>query len=1205
MSHEPSTDAWVLYEFSDRFLADLERGGARSVEHYLEVFPGRDAELRREYDELVAVHGVRSSEASGPRVVKRVGPYKLLHELGRGGQARVWLAEHLGLGRKVALKVLGSTLIGASTERRERFRREAELVARLEHPGICGVLEADLDALQPWIAMRYVPGETLSALLARERASYEAAGTDPRAHPIRGARLAERLLLLERIARALHAAHEAGVVHRDVKPGNLMTGTDGAPVVLDFGLAYDEEGQSALTRTGEVFGTPAYMAPEQIDGTDVDRRTDVYGMGVVCYEALTLSRPFADASSEALTKAIRSELPGDPLALNPALPRDVAVVLSAALEKEPARRYATALEFAEELRRVREFEPIVARPISVFGHLTRWSRRNPALAAGTLGSILLLSLALVVSLMFIRELRTERNAKEEALGLYEGAWFRDLAVARTATNPNEAVQLALAAAERDPGLASNRVLLDAIESQYELATLSAGDLQVAFVDISARGGHVATASFDGTTRIWDAHRAELLAELRGHSERVWCVHFDPSGERVVTASRDGTARIWRWREPDAVPLVLTGHAGELEWAEFSADGRRVVSASRDHEARLWDADDGRLLARLTGHAGNVSAARFCGTRYVLTFSGEPLAGAAAPESDSSARIFDAESGAQLGVLSGHTAALRSVAISPDQRLAVTTSDDSTARLWELDPLERGEAPRERHVFRLPGYVAAAHFHPDGRRLALSYDAGARVVDVESGALVYELADHDHRAVIDVAFDPQGRTLATAAFDNTVRLFDAADGHPIAICKGVPVRPRGLRWEPDGRWLVSWHTHAAVKVWYGPWRPFLSVVTPRAGPLASARYDPRGEQVLIAAADGRARLFEARSGEMRRMLDPGPELAARPALVGADFDGAGSQVVTTDALGTLTILDVASGGILLRREGTSAAPPAGFDAASGRVLFVGPSGAPELVDPASGASAVLRGQTGKIVSLTSARGSDGETRVACGTDARTVHCWILPAGETRSAVPVAWTFGPYETDNHKLTSVFNVCFSPDGRRLAATTQHQRTVVFESATGVEVARSVMATVGVVAFAGHGERLFTAGKWTGSVRLSSVPEHPQAEELGQIRLRDFPAWARSASYRCVAVAPSSRFVVAGSLDRTAKLWDLESLSCTSVYSGHTDAVVDIDFAPDGASFVTASLDGTARFWPIDLVQAGRGSLPRGGSIPSELSVPTPRRR
>jgi len=279
-----------VFDFIDEFLSDVEHRRELPLAHYLARYPRNQERVAREYLELrapdgsQAAFGEHDSPAHADRDpgrdgARRIGPYRCVREIGRGGQGAVFLAEDTRIARRVALKVLAARFDGVSEERLKRFRREAEVVARLEHPNICSIYDADLDGDTPWIAMRFVEGRTLAEILSSARRSAASSSADPAdalnatrtpatdatnsTWPPRSAIDVHRVLhLFERCARALHAAHEAGVVHRDVKPGNIVVAHDGAPVLLDFGLARDEQSDvGELTQAGDVFGTPAYMSP--------------------------------------------------------------------------------------------------------------------------------------------------------------------------------------------------------------------------------------------------------------------------------------------------------------------------------------------------------------------------------------------------------------------------------------------------------------------------------------------------------------------------------------------------------------------------------------------------------------------------------------------------------------------------------------------------------------------------------------------------------------------------------------------------------------------------------------------------------------------------------------------------------------------------------------------------------------------------------
>lgn len=389
-----------------------------------------------------------------------LGDYQIIREIGRGGMGVVHLARQRCLGRLVALKILPAEFT-SDPLRLERFHREAEVISRLDHPSIVPVFSVGEDGGTHYIAMKFLEGETLDRVIFARRpppapAEDGAGDSDtlvlpreegvpppeerrrperPAIHPKFRAITAEsepgwvsRILRIgEKVARALHHAHDQGVIHRDVKPGNILLDAHGHPWLLDFGLVRDLSGDS-LTHTDNFLGTAWYMAPEQIrhDRGPADHRVDVYALAVTLYELLTSRRPFDYRSPDTLFHAIVNEEPVPPRRLNPRLPRDVDTVLLKAMSKRSADRYATAEAFADDLRRVRGFEPIVARPETATGRARRWVRRNPALAAAILFGVL--SFVGMIEVSVYRDILDERRrsaALESADEAYDHGSFRD------------------------------------------------------------------------------------------------------------------------------------------------------------------------------------------------------------------------------------------------------------------------------------------------------------------------------------------------------------------------------------------------------------------------------------------------------------------------------------------------------------------------------------------------------------------------------------------------------------------------------------------------------------------------------------------------------------------------------------------------------------------------------------------------------------
>ncbi len=345
----------------------------------------------------VAELGDHATPAALPQ---RIGPFRILGRLGRGGSGVVYHARQDDPPREVALKLLRS--LGVSDETHRRFRGEAQLLGQLEHPGIARLLDSGVVDLghgpEPWLALELVPGLPLHHFVRARKLS-----------------LPERLRLLADVCDAVHHAHVRGIVHRDLKPANVLVREDGTPAVLDFGLARELEPTDSRTtmhtREGDVLGTLAYTSPEQLGGhTDlVGARSDVYSLGALAYEALTGVVPL-DVGALPVLEAARTVREDEPAPLrtrDPELPEDLGVVVAKALEKEPSRRYANAGEFGRDLRRVLAGDPVEARPPSAWYRARRFARQNRAFVGGLLAVLVALSLGLIVStsLYFEKEQR--------------------------------------------------------------------------------------------------------------------------------------------------------------------------------------------------------------------------------------------------------------------------------------------------------------------------------------------------------------------------------------------------------------------------------------------------------------------------------------------------------------------------------------------------------------------------------------------------------------------------------------------------------------------------------------------------------------------------------------------------------------------------------------------------------------------------------
>ena len=314
-----------------------------------------------------------AANAFTAKLLGELGDYELLEEVGRGGQGVVFRARQKSLHRIVALKVIG---LGqwATKAHLKRFRLEAEAAASLDHPCIVPIYEVGERDGQCYFSMKFVEGGQLDEVVKQAPMS-----------------IRQAVELIAKVARTVHYAHEHGILHRDIKPGNILLDAKGEPHLTDFGLARLVESESTVTRTLEVLGTPSYMSPEQAAGNNakVTSTTDVYGLGAVLYQLLAGHPPFAGGTTYETIKLLLETEPRPPRLWNPKVDRDLSTICLKCLDKDPQRRYSSALALAEDLERWLRHEPIQARRTGVFGRGKKWLQRNPT-AAG----IAVLSLAL-------------------------------------------------------------------------------------------------------------------------------------------------------------------------------------------------------------------------------------------------------------------------------------------------------------------------------------------------------------------------------------------------------------------------------------------------------------------------------------------------------------------------------------------------------------------------------------------------------------------------------------------------------------------------------------------------------------------------------------------------------------------------------------------------------------------------------------------
>jgi WD40 repeat protein/serine/threonine protein kinase len=1136
------------------FHAALELDSADQRSGYLDAACGDEAELRRRVEALLR----RYAEAEGPldrpaikqaatseellteRPGTRIGPYKLLQQIGEGGMGIVFMAEqHEPIRRKVALKIIKPGM--DSQQVVARFEAERQALALMDHQSIAKVLDAGTtENGRPFFVMELVHGAPITQYC-----------DDHHLTPKR------RLELFLPVCHAVQHAHQKGIIHRDLKPSNMLVCLyDGVPVpkVIDFGVA-KATGQSLTERTmftqfGTLVGTLEYMSPEQAEMSQlgIDTRSDVYSLGVLLYELLTGTTPLQrhrlrDAGFDEIRRLIREEEPPkpstrlstsgvalaaisaqrqtEPAKLARLVRGELDWIVMKALEKDRTRRYETANGLARDVERYLHDEPVEACPPTAGYRLHKFARKHQKLlvSAAAFAALLLLGVAgstwqAVRATQAEEQAVAERDEKEQARRAE--AEQRDAAVLneQLAQQERDTAQL-----QRDEARALNhqlqRTLYAAHMNLAQHAWEAGGPERVRELleQHRPKAGESDLRGFE-----WDylfrLSHADLLTLKTGGGISV---AYSPDGKRLASggSAREGLVKVWDAQSGQEL------HALEDAGYDmaFSPDSKRLATTGKS-EVKVWDVQTGQLLLKFKKEFD-----------WGLAYS--PDGKRLASPGKSEVKVWDAQTGQELLALKGHTERVNSVAFSPDGRRLASASNDKTLRVWD--------AQTGQELLALKGHtdgLESVVFSPDGKRLAsASDDKTVKLWDAQTGQELLSIKGHTGE-VRSVAFSPDGKRLASGAEDKTVKVWDAQTGQELGVLKGHNRAVSSTVFSPDGKRLASASYDWTVKVWDVQTDQKPSKFQGAAGSsVASVAFSPDGKRVV---SGGKGR--------------PGPrpgEVKVREAQTGQELftlQGHTAEVTTVAYSPDGKRLASGSGTWDDTKQAYVAGDVRVWDALTGQQLLL-------LKGPAALIHCVAFSPDGK--------------RLATGGDTLDATKQHIVAGEVK--VWDAQTGRELLTLKRSKRSANSVAFSPDGKRLASAgggLAGSEFKVLDAQTGEELltCEGNLDLIRSMAFSPDGKRLASAGGWQyPTVRIWDAQT---GKELLTCK-------GHTDAIGSVAFSPDGKRLASADSGGGVKVWDAQTGQELLTLRGHAKEAHGVAFSPDGHRLASGSGDGTVTIW------------------------------
>lgn len=1101
------------------------------------------------------VHELSSADSlSDGIIVKYFGNYELIQVLSSGGMGVVYKARQMRLNRIVAVKMLLPNLVD-NEERLARFRIEAQAVASLLHPNIVAIHEVGEHGRYHYFSMDYVPGGDLAKRTKGRPLEPSVAAT-----------------YVRKIADAVHHAHQRGILHRDLKPGNVLVDENDEPQVTDFGIAKLLNAPGDLTHSGQLMGTPGFMSPEQVDPRrgEATIASDVYSLGAILYYLLCGRAPFKGETIPATLLSILNESPVPIHELHPSVPRDLETIALRCLQKEPGKRYLHAREVAAELERYLRHEPIKARPVSTLERFHLWYRREPTLAILS-GVTACLVLAIGIgSRMAIDRINRERGEQSKE---------RDKATKALNQNSLDAIESMFSSGDSDSAIAqlasllrrepSNRVAAERLQFALTQRNFAPEfeELRIPLMNLSAArfssdDMFALTVEAGNRLKIWDLKTRRQMHETITDSCLVTCVDFSPDN-RLVAIGVGFYAPNGKSATRREVNLldVTTGKrvAGPINKGRdtisvsFSRDGKQIATISEEG-ARVWDVQTGQAIS------GNLAEGRVLTVATLSPNGARLLTGSM----DGNARIWDTVSGKPLTPPLPHPAPVSVAEFSSDGLRILTASShrlqrglgrfldtrtegttkrlSSEVKLWNA---ETGQLISE-SLHHNAG-IYCAHFSPDGELVvSASLDQTVRVWDGRTGEAITDVMHH-REAIISAEFSPNGQWIVTASQDRTARLWEARTGLPVA----EPIRHEGplagFHFLSDNRSLCTADMLLGLRTWEIRTAKELNAILWHDSFITATSVSPDGKRVVTSSYDCIVRVWDSQQGT--QVMHP---INLGSTVRDARFTMDGSKIATVDQ-SSARLFDAITG-----KELNNIPLPLNpqqsvrWNAQGNRLIIVSQDGQALIWDIHTGKKMTL--PESNFTSLLSAEFSpDGLWAITISVDK--LQLWDAMTG---SPMKLQW--------NDVVGRAYSPEFSPDSTQILIPCSDRTARIWELRTGKQVVVLKHEDMVYSAhFSADGKKVITASQ----NGVAKIWDSASGRTLT-------PPLKHSAALSLAVFSPDGIRAVTGSEDKTVRFWDAETgHPLTDPYKLESTASSAV-FSPNSQRLITWG-GAKARIWEI----------------------------